>query len=167
MLGATAASADGPGLFDSTWFVACKTGAFLLLAFFFLLSVAGVWRDARHRCATGPCVVAGTLLAMAVPFAGPLAWLLLRPFELLEDRRERDLVLRELEARLRLPARCAKCGAHVEDDFVVCPICRERLKKPCRTCGRSLEPDWVGCPHCATPALADTHASLDSAAVEQ
>jgi predicted amidophosphoribosyltransferase len=51
--------------------------------------------------------------------------------------------------------RCPVCRAHVDDDFLVCPVCTTRLRQSCATCAKPLEAAWQVCPYCETPVPAD------------
>lgn len=44
--------------------------------------------------------------------------------------------------------KCPSCGSKIEQDFNVCPICKESLKKPCQNCGEIIESYWNYCPYC-------------------
>jgi RNA polymerase subunit RPABC4/transcription elongation factor Spt4 len=78
--------------------------------------------------------------------------MLFRPPEYLEDVRERDLEMRAIERRLGGgDLQCGVCGASVELDFLVCPVCTARLRQACSECNRPLESSWQVCPYCETP----------------
>ena len=125
----------------------------LLLAVVFWLGLADwVYRDARRRVDDAWIVTTATLLALVVPYVGPLVYLLVRAPETLDDVRERELELRALEESLgRSRPRCPVCLADAEESFLVCPICATRLKQRCRSCSAALETTWQACPYCATP----------------
>jgi len=44
--------------------------------------------------------------------------------------------------------RCPNCGNAIEDNFNVCPICKETLKRKCPNCGERVEVAWKYCPYC-------------------
>jgi RNA polymerase subunit RPABC4/transcription elongation factor Spt4 len=80
--------------------------------------------------------------------------MLFRPPEYLEDVRERDLEIKAIESRLGGPElRCKVCGAEVEPDFLVCPVCTTKLRSACTECHKPLEPSWQICPYCETPVV--------------
>ena len=45
-------------------------------------------------------------------------------------------------------ARCPRCRAAVEPDYVLCPECHTTLGPPCRECQRPLRAHWIACPYC-------------------
>ena len=47
--------------------------------------------------------------------------------------------------------RCPRCGAPVDGQFVVCPVCGAKLRPSCPNCAMPVEPDWKVCPRCAQP----------------
>ena len=78
--------------------------------------------------------------------------MLFRPPEYLEDVRERELELKMIERGLDgRELTCWVCSAHVEPEFLVCPVCTTRLRQACASCSRPLEPAWQVCPYCETP----------------
>lgn len=47
--------------------------------------------------------------------------------------------------------RCPRCGAPVDERFVVCPQCGVKLRPSCPNCAMPVEPDWKLCPRCTQP----------------
>ena len=99
-----------------TWYVIRN-----LLIFFgvvFWLAIAyWVYKDARRRIEDPWLVATATLLGLIPPFLGALVYMLFRPPEYLEDVRERDLEIKELEERLaRYELRCPVCRAAGRSD---------------------------------------------------
>jgi RNA polymerase subunit RPABC4/transcription elongation factor Spt4 len=141
--------------FHSTaWDVIRVAGGAIVVAFW-LGTVYWVRKDARRRIAGWFGVWFATLIALVVPFLGPLAYMLFRPPEYLEDVRERELEIRAIERRLGgEQLRCSVCGAGVETDFLVCPVCTARLRQACSSCSKPLEPAWQVCPYCEEPVTA-------------
>ncbi len=136
---------------SDTWYVIRN-----LLIFFgaiFWLAVAyWVYKDARRRIEDPWLVAMATLLGLVPPFLGTLVYMLFRPPEYLEDVRERDLEIKELEERLsRYELRCPVCRAGVDPTYLVCPVCTTKLKQACVSCKAPLEALWQVCPHCETP----------------
>ena len=91
---------------SDTWYVLRN-----LLIFFgviFWLAIAyWVYKDARRRIEDPWLVAMATLLGLVPPFLGALVYMLFRPPEYMEDIRERDLEIRELEERMaRFELRC-------------------------------------------------------------
>jgi len=135
---------------SSTWYVIRNLGIFLVLVFW-VATVYWAYKDARRRIEDPLLIGVATILG-AVPFIGPLIYMLFRPPEYLEDVRERELEIKAMEKRLGgRDLRCPVCRADVEDDFIVCPVCTTRLRQSCARCGRPVDALWQVCPHCETP----------------
>jgi hypothetical protein len=135
---------------STEWHVA-RNLLYFFAAVFYAATVYWVWKDARRRVGDPWIVGAATLLG-ALPFLGPLVYLILRPPEYLEDVRERELEIRAMEERLALrELQCPVCRADVQPEYLVCPVCTTRLKQPCASCGKPLDGLWQVCPHCETP----------------
>lgn len=133
---------------------AIEVGAGVLLGLFYVATVAWVFKDARRRFEAAFLVGLSTLVGVAVPFLGPLIYMLFRPPEYLQDVRERELEIRAMEQRLGRPEEgCEVCGSRVEPDYLVCPVCTTRLRQACGSCMRPLEPSWQLCPYCETPVV--------------
>ncbi len=140
---------------SGTW-VALETLALLLACLFWVATVFWVRKDARRRIAERPLVWLATAVGAVPPFLGPLLYMLFRPPEYLADVRERELEIRAIERRLgEREEECRVCGADVEPDFLVCPVCTTRLRQACAGCGRPLEPAWQVCPYCETAVAAE------------
>ena len=136
---------------SSTW-TATEVALAAFVLVFWAATVYWVWKDARRRIAERWKIWPAVLLAIVVPFCGPLVYMLFRPPEYLDDVRERELEMRAIERRLvGGDLECGVCGASVEADFLVCPVCTSRLRQACASCGRPLEPAWQVCPYCVTP----------------
>ncbi len=135
----------------------------LLLAFvvvFWLAVAFWVFKDARRRIADHWLVGLATILGLVPPFLGAFVYMLFRPPEYLDDVRERDLEIKEMEERLgRRDLHCPVCRAEVDPAFLVCPVCTSKLKQACTSCKAPLEPIWQVCPYCETPI--DTPAALE------
>ncbi|MHB8470097.1 MAG: zinc ribbon domain-containing protein [Gaiellaceae bacterium] len=110
-----------------------------------------VYKDARRRIEDAPWVALATIVGLVPPFAGPLVYMLFRPPEYLEERRERELEIRAMEARLHRELRCPVCRTEVDAAWIVCPVCTTKLKHACVTCQAPLEALWQVCPYCQTP----------------
>jgi RNA polymerase subunit RPABC4/transcription elongation factor Spt4 len=46
---------------------------------------------------------------------------------------------------------CPNCHNPVEEQFNICPICKETLKKKCHHCGEKIDSTWKYCPFCEKP----------------
>ncbi len=74
-----------------------------LEVFFVLLWLALIWwtyQDVRRRSENGSFITAAVILAIVLPFLGPIIYLIIRPPDLLAETRERELELVALERRL-------------------------------------------------------------------
>jgi len=110
-----------------------------------------VHRDARRRVDDGWLVGFATALGFALPYVGPVVYLLFRPPETLADAHAREIELRALRGRLLQAApHCPVCLTEVESDYLVCPVCTTRLREQCPTCDAALDPLWQACPYCAS-----------------
>jgi hypothetical protein len=148
----TAASAFGSlhGLFHSTAFDVARNLVLFLAVVFWLGFAYWVYRDAQRRIDDPWLVGTATLLGLALPYVGPVIYMLFRPPETLDDVRARKIEMRALEQRLdRHILHCPVCRADVEQGFLVCPVCTTQLKQPCAQCAAALEPSWIVCPYCA------------------
>jgi Double zinc ribbon len=135
---------------SGTWQV-IRNLSLLVVAIFWIATAYWVYKDARRRIAD-PVLVGVSTLIGAVPFLGPLIYMLFRPPEYLEDVRERELEIKAMEERLaRRDLHCPVCRAEVDPSFLVCPVCTTRLKQACANCKAPLEALWQICPYCATP----------------
>jgi len=114
----------------------------------------GYWtyRDARRRIEEPVLIGLATIVGLFPPFIGPFIYMLFRPPEFIDDRRERELEIRAIEQRLAgVDISCPVCHADVDPSFVVCPVCTTKLKQACSNCSAPLEPMWQICPYCETP----------------
>jgi hypothetical protein len=131
----------------------------LILELFVVMGVAfwlalGYWtyRDAQRRIEEPLLVGLSTLVGLFPPFVGPFVYMLFRPPEYIDDRRERELEIRAIESRLAgADITCPVCHADVDPNFLVCPVCTTKLKQACSSCNAPLEPLWQICPYCETP----------------
>jgi double zinc ribbon protein len=151
-------------LFHSTGFVLARNLAITLAIVFWLGLAYWVHKDARRRIRDSFLVFVATLLGLAMPYIGPIVYLLFRPSESIDDARSRRAELQALEQQLtrsQAPA-CPVCNSSVELDFLACPVCTTILRDPCTTCKAPLEPLWQLCPYCLTP-VGSAEVDLDAA----
>ena len=125
------------------------------LAFFaFVLWLClGFWtyKDAKRRIEDPVLIGMSVVVALIIPFLGPVVYMLFRPPEYLEDVRERDIEIKAMEERIpAVDLRCPVCHAEVDSGYLVCPVCTTKLKQACVSCGSPLEPIWQVCPYCET-----------------
>ena len=121
----------------------------LLLVVFWFALVYWTYSDARRRI-EDPLLVGCATAASLFPFAGTVVYMIVRPPEVLDDVRERQLEIAAAEARLASMEHlsCPYCNFDIERSFLRCPSCLRRLKEPCATCGKPLDPRWKICPYC-------------------
>ena len=144
-----------------TLFLLTRDLGLLWLATAWTSSAAWVWRDARGRL-TPRAALAATTAAAALPVAGALLWLCLRPVETPAERRERRLRRRLLEEIAADAPRCLVCRTPLAADFACCPGCGIELSRRCDDCGATLRATWHACPWCA--AEHDAEPAVASAA---
>jgi len=125
-------------------------GLVLLLVAIWLALVLFTFNDSRRRVEDPFLVGCATFASFLFPFFGTIIYTILRPGEYLDDARERELEVRDTEARLRQHEAnsCRKCGTPTQPDFLKCPACRTRLKQPCPSCSRPVGLRWKLCPYC-------------------
>jgi len=135
---------------SGTWLVIRNLLIFFAVIFWLAVGF-WVYKDARRRIEDPWLVAMATILGLVPPFVGALVYMLFRPPEYLEDVRERELEIKEMEERLGMYGRCPVCRATVDSTFLVCPVCTTKLKQACGTCKAPLDPLWQVCPYCETP----------------
>lgn len=132
--------------FGSQYFLLLIRLTVLFVAVVWLSSIYWTFRDANRRGALGIYWSAVTLL---FPFFGWMVYMILRPPELLEDTKERELEIRTKEAVLKTSdVICPACGRPIEKEFLICPYCLKKLKTACPSCHRPLRLSWKICPYC-------------------
>ena len=137
------------------------TGLILLLFAIWIALVIFTWNDARRRIEDPFLIGCSTLASFIFPFFGTIIYTILRPGEYLDDARERELEVKDTEARLRLhdANSCRKCGFPTQPDYIKCPSCRTRLKQPCPSCSRPVGLNWKLCPYCEKTLIAPKRSS--------
>lgn len=135
---------------NSTLNLAISLAIFVLVVIW-LSMVVYTFLDARRRI-DDPFLVGCATVASLFPLVGTAVYAILRPPELLDDVRERELEVEAAEMRIRhLKAQsCPHCGYPTERNFMRCPSCERRLKDPCSSCERPVDPRWAVCPYCET-----------------
>src|SRR4051795_11508117 len=124
----------------------------LFLVVVWIALVAWTFLDARRRI-QDPVLVACATGASLFPFVGSIIYSILRPPELLEDAKERELEIRASELRVKQleEQSCPNCAYPIERSYLRCPSCRARVKDPCENCEKPIDPRWVVCPYCEMP----------------
>jgi RNA polymerase subunit RPABC4/transcription elongation factor Spt4 len=113
----------------------------------YVLSVVYVVVDSKRRGVSNPTLWA--IIAL-IPIAGLVCYIVLRPNSYLADREEQELDVALRERQLAQYGTCPKCGAPIEKDFVVCPVCNTQVRNVCPSCHRPLDAHWHVCPYCRT-----------------
>ena len=123
-----------------------------LVVVFWLALGYWTYRDAQRRIEQPLFIGLSTIVGLCPPFLGPGIYMLFRPQEFIDDKRERELEIRAIESRLAADdIGCPVCHADVDPSFLVCPVCTTKLKQACTNCKAPLEPIWQVCPYCETP----------------
>jgi RNA polymerase subunit RPABC4/transcription elongation factor Spt4 len=119
-----------------------------LLAAVWISLVIWTFRDMRARSRDPFAQLLAATVVAALPGAGILVYLILRPPETLSEAYERALeeeaLLQEIEER---PA-CPGCSRTVDTHWILCPHCHTRLRKACPDCNSLMELQWNLCPFC-------------------
>ena len=136
------------GITDDTLNLVVNLLLLCLIVLYFAL-IYWSYADAKRRI-EDPMLVGCATAAAFFPFIGPIIYMIVRPPEFIDDRRERELEIAAAEARLHdlEGVGCPHCGFEIEKSFLRCPSCLRRLKEPCATCGKPLDPRWKICPYC-------------------
>lgn len=124
-----------------------------LLAAIWLSLVIWTFRDMRLRSRDPFAQIFAALVVAALPVAGIVIYLILRPPETLamvyERALEEEALLQEIEER----AHCPGCSRAVEPRWLVCPHCHTRVRKRCPDCQELMELQWNLCPFCGNQHL--------------
>ncbi len=132
-----------------TWGFLARLSVFFLVALW-LACAFWVFKDARRRIDDKLVLIAAVLTGLVFGPFGLIIYSIIRPAELISDRRERELEMEVMERRLGDVERCTACGTPLQDDFLVCPTCGQRLRTLCASCGKLVDSDWRLCPYCGT-----------------
>jgi RNA polymerase subunit RPABC4/transcription elongation factor Spt4 len=97
-----------------------------------------------------PYLAAGIIIAFT-PFLFLFAVILyriVRPRETIAEANERALAEEAILAEIEARPHCANCSRAVEEEWIICPTCRNRLRRVCPNCSRLVELDWTLCAWC-------------------
>jgi len=122
-----------------------------------------VFKDARRRVEDRIILIVCVLTGLVFGPLGLFIYTIVRPAELIVDKREREMEMEMMAQRLGDSARCSFCKSPVRDDYLVCPICGHRLRSTCASCGKPLEPNWRLCPYCEADVLGPVMPAYDRA----
>ena len=106
----SSATASISGFFNSNAWLLVRNLSFFFVAVFWIAVAYWVNKDARRRIEDPWLIGTSTALALLFPFFGAIIYMLFRPPEYLDEVHERELEIKEMEARLgstlpRLPGR--------------------------------------------------------------
>ncbi len=121
---------------------------FLFVIVFWISLIYWTYRDAKRR---GALAIYWAAVTLFFNIFGWCIYLIVRPPELLEDIKVRELEIRMREAALdrdKADLVCSSCFKSIEPDFLICPYCLKKLKESCPRCGRALKISWTVCPFC-------------------
>ena len=119
----------------------------IALVLLYVLSIVYVIKDARARGSHAWWVWG---IIAIIPLVGLIAYLILRPSSYAIDRDEQELEIALREHELQHYGTCPTCGAPIDRDFIVCPMCDTQVRNVCPNCHRPLDADWKICPYCRT-----------------
>jgi RNA polymerase subunit RPABC4/transcription elongation factor Spt4 len=105
---------------------------------------------------------AAAAIVLASPLLFPFAVFVhrvIRPASTVADRRMSELRDAALGAELDLP-RCPGCRIVVDEDWLICPSCRQALGHRCEHCGRTGALDWDVCAWCGSPLSGEEPRSI-------
>jgi RNA polymerase subunit RPABC4/transcription elongation factor Spt4 len=125
-------------------------GIYILLVW--LATAFWAYRDMQHRT-SNPIApyLAATLIIVFTPIFFIFAVLLyrvIRPKETVAEANERALAEEVMLAEIEARPHCANCSRPVNEDWIICPSCRNRLRRVCPNCSRLVELDWSLCAWC-------------------
>jgi len=100
-----------------------------------LLTAFWAFRDMQHRTTNpvAPYLAAGIIIAFT-PFLFLFAVVLyriVRPRETIAEANERALAEEAILAEIKARPHCANCSRAVEEEWIICPTCRNRLRRVC------------------------------------
>lgn len=134
------------------------------IALWFALAV-WAYRDITRRTESASVQIAATLLVALGFIPGAVVYLLLRPRETLDERRQRIVEESYLEQELANLIACPECDTLVRDEFVYCPTCGNQLREICPDCGKTVDLGWQVCAYCG--AELEAHASSGAQATKR
>jgi RNA polymerase subunit RPABC4/transcription elongation factor Spt4 len=139
-------------IFASTAFQVALRAIGVYIVLIWLASAFWAYRDMRQRSANPVApYLAAALVILFTPVLFLFALLLyriLRPKETLADANDRALAEEAMLAEVAARPHCANCTRPVNEEWIICPTCRNRLRRVCPNCERLVELDWSICAWC-------------------
>jgi RNA polymerase subunit RPABC4/transcription elongation factor Spt4 len=128
-----------------------------------LAAALWVFVDMRRRTSSAILSYAAAAVVVLVsPVLFPFAvfvYRVVRPSSTVADRRMSELRDAALGAEVDV-ARCSNCRLAVDEDWLICPRCRQTLGHRCDHCGRSGGLDWDVCAWCGSLLTGEAPLSL-------
>ena len=110
------------------------------------------YRDLQQRTSNPVApYLAAALIILFTPvffFFGVIVYRILRPAETVAQANERALAEEAMMVEIESQPHCANCSRQVDEDWIICPTCRNRLRRVCPNCSRLVELDWSLCAWC-------------------
>lgn len=125
-----------------------------------------VWtvNDMRARSWDVIAAALAALLVAAVPFAGWVVYLLVRPKETLAEAYDRALEEEALLKDAGAHFHCPQCHAPAREEWAFCPQCQTQLLYACRHCGQNVRGDWKFCVYCRATIPTDPQSAAPAPA---
>src|SRR3954452_4281177 len=124
----------------------------IYIVLIWLATAFWAYRDMQQRT-TNPIApyLAATLIIVFTPIAFVFAYFLykiVRPKETVAEANERALAEEAMLVEIESQPHCANCNRPVDEEWIICPTCRNRLRRVCPNCSRLVELDWSLCAWC-------------------
>src|SRR3954467_4035494 len=124
----------------------------IYIVLLWLATAFWAYRDMQQRT-TNPIApyLAATLIIVFTPLAFIFAYFLykiVRPKETVSEANERALAEEAMLVEIESQPHCANCSRPVDEEWIICPTCRNRLRRVCPNCSRLVELDWSLCAYC-------------------
>ena len=106
------------------------------------------YRDMQQRSnnPVAPYLAASLIIVFFV--FGWVIYRIIRPSETVGEANERALAEEAMMVEIESQPHCANCSRQVNEDWIICPTCRNRLRRVCPNCSRLVELDWTLCAWC-------------------
>jgi len=122
------------------------------LVVLWLASAYWAFRDMQQRSdnAILPYLASAAIILFTPLFFVLAVWVykIVRPHEKVGEVWERNLAEEALLAEVEAIHHCPNCERRIDDEWIICPICRTRLHRVCPNCSRLVGLDWSLCAWC-------------------